>query len=286
MTAFEKVCLEERPDLILVVGDVNSTLACALVGAKLQIPVAHVEAGLRSFDRAMPEEINRVVTDALADLLFTPSRDADENLAREGVADGKVHFVGNVMIDTLLRHRDKAASLETFSRLGLKAGEYALVTLHRPSNVDDPAVFGEIMGALRAISEWLPVVFPIHPRSRKRLSEFHLNTESVRLLDPFGYLEFLNLTANARLVLTDSGGLQEETTILGVPCLTLRHSTERPVTITHGTNTLVGPDANRILPAARRVMDHAQPLREKPELWDGNAATRIVDIIERVFDAR
>jgi UDP-N-acetylglucosamine 2-epimerase (non-hydrolysing) len=152
--------------------------------------------------------------------------------------------------------------------------------------VDDPAVFGEIMGALRAISEWLPVVFPIHPRSRKRLSEFHLNTESVRLLDPFGYLEFLNLTANARLVLTDSGGLQEETTILGVPCLTLRHSTERPVTITHGTNTLVGPDANRILPAARRVMDHAQPLREKPELWDGNAATRIVDIIERVFDAR
>jgi UDP-N-acetylglucosamine 2-epimerase (non-hydrolysing) len=286
MMAFERVCLDEKPDLILVVGDVNSTMACALVGAKLQIPVAHVEAGLRSFDRSMPEEVNRVVTDAVADLLFTPSRDADDNLAREGVAAGKIHFVGNVMIDTLMRHRDKALKLDTLSRHGLTTGQYGLVTLHRPSNVDDPAVFSEILLALRVISESLPVVFPIHPRSRKRLAEFRLDPGAIQLMDPLGYLEFLNLTANARLVLTDSGGLQEETTILQVPCLTLRHSTERPVTVTHGTNMLVGPVADRILSAARSVMGHAALMERRPELWDGMAANRVVETIERVFQPR
>jgi UDP-N-acetylglucosamine 2-epimerase (non-hydrolysing) len=234
----------------------------------------------------MPEEVNRVVTDAVADLLFTPSRDADDNLAREGVAAGKIHFVGNVMIDTLMRHRDKALKLDTLSRHGLTTGQYGLVTLHRPSNVDDPAVFSEILLALRVISESLPVVFPIHPRSRKRLAEFRLDPGAIQLMDPLGYLEFLNLTANARLVLTDSGGLQEETTILQVPCLTLRHSTERPVTVTHGTNMLVGPVADRILSAARSVMGHAALMERRPELWDGMAANRVVETIERVFQPR
>ena len=279
MVAFEKTCLEEKPDLILVVGDVNSTMACTLVGAKLLIRVAHVEAGLRSGDRTMPEEVNRLVTDALADLLFTTSRDADENLAREGVAREKIHFVGNVMIDTLLKHREKAAKLDMLSPFGVKREEYALVTLHRPSNVDDPAVFTGILKALRVIAETLPVVFPIHPRSRKRIEEFGLDPGRVKITDPFGYLEFLNLTSNARIVLTDSGGLQEETTILRVPCLTLRHNTERPVTITHGTNILVGPDRDRILEAFRRVMSGDWKPAGPPELWDGHSAERIVKVI-------
>jgi UDP-N-acetylglucosamine 2-epimerase (non-hydrolysing) len=279
MVAFEKTCLEEKPDLILVVGDVNSTMACTLVGAKLLIPVAHVEAGLRSGDRTMPEEVNRLVTDALADLLFTTSRDADENLLREGVAKEKIHFVGNVMIDTLLKQRDKAAKLDMLSPLGVKRENYALVTLHRPSNVDDPVVFTGILEALRVIAETLPVVFPIHPRSRKRIEEFGLDRGRVKITDPFGYLEFLNLTSNARIVLTDSGGLQEETTILRVPCLTLRHNTERPITITHGTNILVGPDRDRILEAYGRVMKGDWKPAGPPELWDGHAAERIVKVI-------
>jgi UDP-N-acetylglucosamine 2-epimerase (non-hydrolysing) len=279
MIAFEKVCVEEKPDLILVVGDVNSTMACTLVGAKLLIRVAHVEAGLRSGDRTMPEEINRLVTDALADLLFTTSRDADENLIHEGVAREKIHFVGNVMIDTLIKQRERAEKLDMLSPLGVKRQGYALVTLHRPSNVDDPAVFTGILEALRVIAETLPVVFPIHPRSRKKIEEFGLDRGRVKITDPFGYLEFLNLTSNARIVLTDSGGLQEETTILGVPCLTLRHNTERPVTITHGTNILVGPDRNRILEAYRRVMSGDWKPTGPPELWDGHAAERIVEVI-------
>jgi UDP-N-acetylglucosamine 2-epimerase (non-hydrolysing) len=283
MMAFEKVCLEEKPDLILVVGDVNSTMACTLVGAKLGIPVAHVEAGLRSGDRSMPEEINRLVTDALADLLFTTSRDADENLAREGVPKEKIHFVGNVMIDTLLRQRETASKLDMLSPLGVKREGYALVTLHRPSNVDDPAVFSGILDALRVIAETLPVVFPIHPRSRKRIEEFGLDPGRVRITDPYGYLEFLNLTSNARIVLTDSGGLQEETTILRVPCLTLRHNTERPVTITHGTNILVGPDRDRILEAYRRVMSGDWKPAGPPELWDGHAAERIVEVLAGTY---
>lgn len=280
MVEFEKVCLQEKPDLIIVVGDVNSTMACTLVAAKLLIPVAHVEAGLRSFDRAMPEEINRLVTDALAELLFTTSRDADENLKREGVDPAKIHFVGNVMIDTLLKHRAKAASLQIE-----KPQQYALVTLHRPSNVDDPIVLRSILEALDEISKSIRVLFPIHPRTTKRVREFGLSMNGIQTMDPLGYLEFLNLESTATVVLTDSGGLQEETTILGVPCLTLRHNTERPVTITQGTNIMVGPDKRRILDAFRKIMTGAWHPAGPPELWDGHAAERIIRVI-RDFSER
>ena len=274
MVEFEKVCLREQPDLILVVGDVNSTMACSIVAAKLVIPIAHVEAGLRSFDRTMPEEINRVVTDGLASLLFTTSRDANENLEREGVNPAKIHFVGNVMIDTLLKHRQKAAGLKID-----KPEQYALVTLHRPSNVDDPDVLGPILEAFETISKSIPVLFPIHPRTAKRIREFGFSLNNLRLMDPLGYLEFLNLESTATVVLTDSGGLQEETTILGVPCLTLRHNTERPVTITEGTNIMVGPDKARILQAFRRIMDGDRKPNGPPEYWDGRAAERIVQVL-------
>jgi UDP-N-acetylglucosamine 2-epimerase (non-hydrolysing) len=274
MVEFEKTCLSEKPDLVLVVGDVNSTMACTIVAAKLRISVAHVEAGLRSFDRAMPEEINRLVTDALADLLFTTSRDADENLKREGVDPAKIHFVGNVMIDTLLKHRQKAAALKIE-----KPEQYALVTLHRPSNVDDPSVLGPILEALNQIGKTIPVLFPIHPRTRKRVEDFGLSMNGIRTIEPLGYLEFLNLESTATVVLTDSGGLQEETTILGVPCLTLRHNTERPVTIEHGTNIMVGPDKARILEAFRRIMSGDWKPAGPPEFWDGHAAERIVRVI-------
>jgi UDP-N-acetylglucosamine 2-epimerase (non-hydrolysing) len=274
LTAFEKVCLDERPDWVVVVGDVNSTMACTLVAAKLLIPVAHVEAGLRSNDRTMPEEINRLVTDALADVLFTTSRDADENLKREGVDPSKIFFVGNVMIDTLLKHREKAQSL------GKRAEDYALVTLHRPSNVDDPAVFGGILEALRKIAEEMTVIFPIHPRTAKRITDFGFDMGKICITKPFGYLEFLNLTSQAKVVLTDSGGLQEETTILGVPCLTLRNNTERPVTITHGTNILTGTNPHCILDGFHRAISGEWRPSGPPELWDGFAAQRIVQVIK------
>jgi UDP-N-acetylglucosamine 2-epimerase (non-hydrolysing) len=238
-----------------------------------------VEAGLRSFDRTMPEEINRLVTDALADVLFTTSRDADENLKREGIEPRKIHFVGNVMIDTLLKQRQKAEELQVE-----KPARYALVTLHRPSNVDDPEVLKAILEALKEISESIPVIFPIHPRTAKRIREFNLSLNGVRTVDPLGYLEFLNLTSTATVVLTDSGGLQEETTILGVPCLTLRHNTERPITITHGTNIMVGPDKDRILAAFHRVWNGEWKSAGPPEYWDGHAADRIVRVI-RAFRA-
>jgi UDP-N-acetylglucosamine 2-epimerase (non-hydrolysing) len=279
MVEFEKVCVKEKPDLVVVVGDVNSTMACTIVAAKLLIPVAHVEAGLRSLDRSMPEEINRVVTDALAEILFTTSRDADENLKREGVDPHKIHFVGNVMIDTLLKHRQKAAELKVD-----KPPHYALVTLHRPSNVDDPQVLGSIFEALEEISKSIPVIFPIHPRTARRVTEFGLSMNGIRTMPPQGYLDFLNLMATATIVLTDSGGLQEETTILGVPCLTLRHNTERPVTITHGTNIMVGPDKGRILDAYRRVMSGDWKPAGPPEYWDGHAAERIIRVIRAISD--
>jgi len=274
MIAFEKVCIDEKPDLVVVVGDVNSTMACTLVAAKLQIRVAHVEAGLRSNDRSMPEEINRIVTDSLADVLFTTSRDADENLKREGVNPAKIFFVGNVMIDTLLKHREKALAL------GKKNDEYALVTLHRPSNVDNPKVFGEILEALREIAREMTVIFPIHPRSAKRIADFGFETGNIRVTTPFAYLEFLNLTSQAKIVLTDSGGLQEETTILGIPCLTLRENTERPVTITHGTNIMTGPDRLRIIDGFRQVLGGTWKPCGPPELWDGHAAERIINVIK------
>jgi UDP-N-acetylglucosamine 2-epimerase (non-hydrolysing) len=274
MVEFEKVCVTEKPDLVIVVGDVNSTMACAIDAAKLLIPVAHVEAGLRSFDRAMPEEINRVVTDALASLYFTTSRDADENLKREGVDSAKIHFVGNVMIDTLLKHRQKAAQLRIE-----KPEQYALVTLHRPSNVDDPDVLGQILRALEEIATRIPVLFPIHPRTERRIREFNLSINNIRTMEPLGYLEFLNLESTATLVLTDSGGLQEEATILGVPCLTLRYNTERPVTISQGTNILVGPEKARILAAFHRIISGDWQPSGPPEYWDGRAAERIVQVL-------
>ena len=282
MVEFEKVCETREPDRIVVVGDVNSTMACTLVAAKLRIPVAHVEAGLRSFDRAMPEEVNRLVTDALADLLFTTSRDADENLKREGVDPEKIHFVGNVMIDTLLKHRERAASLDVAGGLGLSEGNYAVMTLHRPSNVDDPSVLRGILGAVQEISRSTPVIFPAHPRTSARIQEFDLGGlvgDGVRLVDPMGYLEFLNLMSKARLVMTDSGGLQEETTILGVPCLTIRENTERPVTISEGTNELVGTDPKALLESAGQILDGNWKASRIPEYWDGRAAERIVKVL-------
>ena len=283
MVAFEPVLQTDAPDLVVVVGDVNSTLACALVASKLGIRVAHVEAGLRSFDRTMPEEINRVLTDQISDLLFTTEETAMDNLGREGIPSSRVHFVGNVMIDTLLRHRDLARALEVPKVHGLEAGRYAVLTLHRPSNVDDEPTFSNILTALAEIARDTPIVFPVHPRTRAVVSRSSLATAltrggHLRLLDPLGYLEFLGLMADSRAVLTDSGGIQEETTVLGIPCLTLRENTERPITISAGTNQLVGTDPVRILDAWRRIRDKRTP-SALPSLWDGQAATRIVDVL-------
>ena len=285
MAAFEPVLLKRRADLVLVVGDVNSTIACALVAVKLGVPVAHVEAGLRSFDRTMPEEVNRVLTDQISDLLFTTEASAETNLRREGIAADKIHFVGNVMIDTLLAHRDRARALPVLETLGLRPGEYGLLTLHRPSNVDDPAVFERLIGAIGQVAEDVPVVFPVHPRTRPAVSGSAIAAALVkrgrlRLLDPLGYLEFLCLMEQARVVLTDSGGIQEETTILGVPCLTLRENTERPVTVTHGTNRVAGTHPESIIAAWRDIRSH-RPAPAIPPLWDGSAGRRIVEVLTR-----
>jgi len=285
MIHIERVLQRERPDLVVVVGDVNSTLAASVTAAKLCIPVAHVEAGLRSRDRTMPEEINRIVTDALSDLLFTPSVDGDENLRAEGVAEERIHFVGNVMIDSLRRCLPLTEKSELPGSLGLQSRGYALLTLHRPSNVDDKKVLSGILDALNVIQERMPIVFPVHPRTRKQVREFGLaerieSMPGMRLLNPVGYLDFLALQARAGLVLTDSGGVQEETTVLGVPCLTLRHNTERPVTVTQGTNRITGPSTERIVEAASEILggDGAFEARV-PELWDGKAAERIADVL-------
>ncbi len=273
MLAFEPVCMRERPDLVVVVGDVNSTLACALTAKKLGIAVAHVEAGLRSRDMTMPEEINRLCTDALSDLLFTTDRLADKNLRDEGVAEERIHFVGNVMIDTLERHREAAAGLSLMGDLDLAPRRFATLTLHRPSNVDDKATFQGILEALHEISKELPIVFPMHPRTKARIEEFGLSrvldagnggAAGLRAVAPLGYLEFLHLNMNARLILTDSGGLQEESTVLGVPCLTLRPNTERPITCTEGTNRIVGSDGMCILDAARQLLAVDLPVGRMP----------------------
>jgi len=284
MLALEPLLDKVRPDMIVVVGDVNSTMAAALVAAKLHIPLAHVEAGLRSFDRTMPEEINRMVTDSLADFLFTSERSGNENLKREGVPEKKIHFVGNVMIDTLLRYRQYIDDQKIADRFGVAPRNYALLTLHRPSNVDVTQTLSGILDALADIQKKLPVLFPLHPRTRQRIVEAGLfervrDLANLKLLEPLGYMEFLGLMAQAKLVMTDSGGIQEETTILGIPCLTLRENTERPVTIREGTNELVGTQAKRIIAGVQRILNGKMGNSQHPELWDGHAAGRIVKVL-------
>src|SRR5216110_1068136 len=280
MRCLEPILNDTRPDLVLVVGDVNSTLAAALTAVKLHIPVAHVEAGLRSFDRAMPEEINRLLTDAVADLLFVTEEDARVNLLREGVAPAKIHFVGNVMVDALLAFKPRWEASPILDRLPLDGKPYAVLTLHRPTNVDDPDTLNELLGALQEIGRHLPIVFPVHPRVRPRLAlGASASNRGLVCLPPLGYLDFVALMSRARLVLTDSGGVQEETTMLGVPCLTLRDNTERPVTVSHGTNRVIGTRPQRIVEEALRVLDDPPRPVAPPPLWDGRAAQRIVRIL-------
>lgn len=281
MKRFEPVVLQYEPDVVLVVGDVNSTLACALVAAKLGMKVAHVEAGLRSFDRAMPEEINRLLTDQIADYLFVSEPAGLENLRNEGIPKEKVFHVGNVMIDTLLRFRDLAAKSDIRCRLSLDGTDYAVLTLHRPSSVDDPCAFERILTALEAIQRTVPIIFPVHPRTRQRIDSLNLSPRfaaapGIRLVEPMGYLDFMHIMAGARVVLSDSGGIQEETCVLGVPCITLRENTERPITIEVGSNRLVGTCPERILSAFKQVLGNSQVMLREPELWDGHAAERIV----------
>ncbi|NOX92774.1 MAG: UDP-N-acetylglucosamine 2-epimerase (non-hydrolyzing) [Gammaproteobacteria bacterium] len=289
MSRFETVLDDEKPALVLVVGDVNSTIACALVATKKEIPVVHVESGLRSYDRKMPEEINRVLTDQISDLLFTTERDAESNLLREGIDAVRIHFVGNVMIDTLQAQLEKKISAaETFRNVAanvvFQPGDYGLLTLHRPSNVDDPSVLKSLLAVLAEISEQLPLVFPVHPRTRAKIQEAGLagffDPQRVLVLPPQSYLEMLGLMSEARMVLTDSGGIQEETTSLGVPCITLRENTERPITVDQGTNTIVGTDPVRIRTVFDEIMLNGGKAGRVPELWDGKAAQRIVAVLE------
>jgi len=284
MVAFERVCLEQKPDLVVVGGDVNSTLACSLTAAKLLIPVAHVESGLRSFDRSMPEEINRILTDHVASLLFTTERSGTANLLREGISAERIHFVGNSMIDSLRSHIDKALTKRPWQRFGLEPGRYGLVTLHRPTNVDDVNAFSEIARALKDISHEILLLFPVHPRTRQRLEQFGINLGAVMLVEPLGYLDFLGLMAKASLVLTDSGGIQEETTALGVPCVTMRLNTERPITLELGTNRLGGVKTSSIVNAAHDALSRNGADHSLPPLWDGEAARRIFDVIEKTVN--
>jgi UDP-N-acetylglucosamine 2-epimerase (non-hydrolysing) len=287
MVEFEKVCLKENPDLVIVVGDVNSTMACTITAKKLGIKVAHVEAGLRSRDMSMPEEINRLCTDVLCDYLFTTDHFANENLKAEGVPDDKVFFVGNVMIDTLLKHKQMASTLKLMDQFGLQSGQFATLTMHRPGNVDNRETLQGIIEALAEISKEIPIIFPIHPRTRKMVEKFGLShffnsgehVEGIWITEPLGYLEFLHLNMNARLVLTDSGGLQEETTVLGVPCITMRPNTERPITCEVGSNVMVGSSKETILREAFKILNGEVPKGRVPEKWDGKAAERIVDIL-------
>jgi len=297
MQRLDPVLDAARPDLVLVVGDVNSTLAAAITAVKRHIMVAHVEAGLRSFDRSMPEEINRILTDAVADLLFVTEESGRTNLLREGIDPAKIHFVGNVMIDALEGSRRQWESSLIFDKLGIEpATSYAVLTLHRPSNVDDSRALAAVLNAVEALSRDIPIVFPVHPRVRERLdhqaggrvteSRVHVRSHGITYTDPLGYLDFLALVSRARLVLTDSGGIQGEATILGVPCLTLRETTERPVTVTHGTNRVIGNNPERILDEALRTLAHPPHRNGTPPLWDGHAAERIVDVLDMHLRAR
>ena len=284
MMSYEKVLQEKRPDLVVVVGDVNSTMAATIAASKLGIKVAHLEAGLRSFDRTMPEELNRLVTDVLADMLWTPSRDGSENLIREGISPDKIQFVGNIMIDSLEMLRGKIANQKTFETFGLKAGGYGVVTLHRPSNVDDPVILKDICDILGEIAEKTPPVFPVHPRTRKKMEENHLlsgleSSKKLFLPEPLNYIRFMNLVFNCRFVITDSGGLQEETSYLGIPCLTIRKNTERPITVTHGTNQLC--ELSDLKRKTDEIIQGRVQKKNTIELWDGKTAGRIVDILRR-----
>jgi UDP-N-acetylglucosamine 2-epimerase (non-hydrolysing) len=284
--------MKEKPDWVIVVGDVNSTLACALVAVKLGVKVAHVEAGLRSRDRSMPEEINRLLTDQISDLLLTPSKDADANLRAEGIPPERIRMVGNIMIDSLLSNIERATAATVRSQLGIENVPYAVLTLHRPSNVDESSSFTEIIEALAEIGKRLPVIFPAHPRTRKMIAELGLEpaierARNVKVIEPLGYLDFLALMRDARLVLTDSGGIQEETTVLGVPCITLRRNTERPITVEMGTNAIVGTSSVKIIDAALRALDNREA-RVAPAIpfWDGRTADRVLDALVEVTGER
>jgi UDP-N-acetylglucosamine 2-epimerase (non-hydrolysing) len=289
MERYEPVLLEERPALVLVVGDVNSTLAASLVASKLGVAVAHVEAGLRSFDRTMPEEINRILTDAIADHLFITCRDAAENLRAEGIAPERIHFVGNVMIDALLESLPLAAQRDAPARFGLAGKPYAVATIHRPSNVDERAGLERVIAILHGVAAMLPVVFPVHPRTEARAEELGMagalrGVPGLTVTPPLRYLEFQDLLRQAHLVLTDSGGIQEETTVLGIPCLTLRPNTERPITVTQGTNRVVGTDPATVVAAAREAFERPRPeATPRIELWDGHAAERIAAILDGIL---
>jgi len=285
MIELEQVMLAQRPDLVVVVGDVNSTLAASIVAAKLWIPVAHVEAGLRSFDRTMPEEINRILTDTIAELLFVTEPSGVQNLIHEGIAADKIHFVGNVMIDSLSEHLKKAQQSPILEQLNISERGYSLITLHRPGNVDQAESLTKIFTAIETIQEKIKIIFPVHPRTRRMINDFGFEERIARLsnlilLEPIGYLDFIKLMSHALFVLTDSGGIQEETTFLGIPCLTLRENTERPVTVAVGTNKLVGMNPEKIIQESLEIMAHRGKQGQVPERWDGHAAERMVRIIE------
>jgi UDP-N-acetylglucosamine 2-epimerase (non-hydrolysing) len=280
MKRFEPVLLNEKPDVVVVVGDVNSTLACALTATKLGVPVAHVEAGLRSCDRSMPEEINRILTDAISDRLFVTEPSGLANLRAENVPAERVHFVGNVMIDTLIACQARIKASRILDTVGVAPGQYAVLTMHRPANVDRPEIFADLMGAIERLQRELPIVFPVHPRTRQAIAAFvRAPLPNLIFTEPFGYLDFMKLIGDARFVLTDSGGVQEETTFLGVPCLTMRENTERPVTVTQGTNRLVGLDPETIIAAGLDALEASGERHVIPELWDGRAAQRILDVL-------
>jgi UDP-N-acetylglucosamine 2-epimerase (non-hydrolysing) len=284
MMAFERVALKEKPNLVIVVGDVNSTLACALVASKLSVKAAHVEAGLRSFDRTMPEEINRTITDSLSDYLFVSEKSGMENLKREGVNSDKVRFVGNVMIDTLSANLPVINRSDVLNEYGLTKREYCVMTLHRPSNVDSPATLSELLDVLGAVSERIKIIYPIHPRTKKMMKKHNFTNKFKKLnnflvVDPLGYIDFIKLTKESKFVITDSGGIQEESTFLGVPCLTMRANTERPVTVEDGTNYLVGRNKTKVLRCVEDILNSKSKKGSVPELWDGKAAKRIVKIL-------